>query len=870
MRKQYLLYILSLVILMCPTVAEAQLFKKKKKPEKVEKKKSDYERILTDKSCETSKGGLLTLHKTDGKLYVEFPVSTLGKEVLIGATLSGMSNPNLGTIGFKPDQPKMFKIVKVGNTLVLQWLNLGVHSLSGQLDTPDEALEVNYRNPDIASFKIEAFSKDSTSFLVNMTSFFSESNKLLKLLDDKFGGLKASVTPKSDLTNIKEIKAYKTNARIVVENSRVMKLTSPSGAVVRENYPATYQVTYSILQLPEKKMVPRLADTRVGIFQTRHYITNPESGKFENISLANRWRLEPKDTLAYLRGELTEVIKPIVFYIDDAFPKEWMQPIYRAVLNWNSAFEKIGFKNVMQVRDFPKNDPNFDPNDLQYSCIRYVPTPMENAFGPSWVDIRTGEIINASVHIYANVAKLINTWRFVQTAQVDESVRSGKLPKAVFDEALMYVVSHEVGHTLGFMHNMAASSAFPVDSLRSVSFTQKYGTTPSIMDYARFNYVAQPEDKGVKLTPPDLGVFDDFLIEWNYRAYPKSKGNPLAEAALLDSLVESHAKDSLYRYVMQQFSNRRYDPSAIEEDLGDDPMKAGDYGLKNLRYISFHLDEWVKDDSDGEVRKQFYNELALQAYRYMNNVSMMIGGIYIHPSSEKSGILRYRVVNKEKQREATKWLLRKAREFASIANPSLEAKLDKSNRPFELYADVVRQLALGRIFNVSMTAYLDSTSYQPLECLDDIYKDIFVQTLRGEERLSAEDMALQKVFVGMLGRGVSAAIKPGAQFLTAPTIVADEWKHYLDEQICADHCHTSVHLYANTEKHPYAPISFGDGYGENGDMWMTSVDATQSNLYYYGQKAKDLLESVVGKIENKDLKLHYNYLLRLLKKADKD
>ena len=308
-------------------------------------------------------------------------------------------------------------------------------------------------------------------------------------------------------------------------------------------------------------MRPRLADSCIVIFNPNKLSFSDEDDSIKSYSVLPRWNLQPKDTAAFLRGELTDPIKPIIFYIDSAFPATWKEGAKKGITRWNKAFEEIGFSNVVQVLDYPENDPDFDPDNLKYSCIRYVPARVSNAMGPSWVDPSTGEIINASVIIFQDVTKLLNQWRFVQTAQIDESIRNKKMSDSLVEESIAYILAHEVGHCLGFMHNMAASSAFPVDSLRSATFTQKYGTTPSIMDYARFNYVAQPTDKGVRLTPPDLGEYDYYLVDYAYRPHP-DKNNEFDETEVLEALIDSKAGNPAYRYGKQQVI-QRYGPRSL-------------------------------------------------------------------------------------------------------------------------------------------------------------------------------------------------------------------------------------------------------------------------------------------------------------------
>ena len=569
-------------------------FKKKKKKATTTTsvvKKDAYERILTEEKTDSAKGPFVSFYRTGEKLLMELPPSSIGRDMLIGATISSVSSPQFAEVGTRAGSVSHVRFVEKDSSIVMQAIN------SELLDAlpagnAKQAQATNYRNLDFYSFPIKARNKKTGGILFDVSSFFLRESKYFPVIAKVAGPYRVDADLKPEWIKVTSLKSFANNACISMERNYVTNMTGNSGNVAISNHPVSIGVQFTLALLPEDRMTPRLSDTRLGYFLTPKSIVN--DSLIDHASFINRWRVEPKDPAAYFAGQLSEPVKPIVFYIDNAFPEKWKPAMRNAVLRWNKAFERIGFKNVMQAVDFPTNDPNFDPDNFQYSCIRYLPTATENAMGPSWVDPRTGEIITATVLVYNDVVNVINSWRFIQTSQLDPAARTLDMPDSILLPTLEYIVTHEVGHTLGLMHNMASSAAIPTDSLRSASFTQKYGTTASIMDYARFNYVAQPTDKGVSLTPPELGVYDNYAIEWGYRVFPNSKSFR-DDVKPLMALVESHDNDPMYRYVLQQ-SRYRYDPTAIEEDLGDDAVKSSTYGLKNLEYILSHFDEWIPID----------------------------------------------------------------------------------------------------------------------------------------------------------------------------------------------------------------------------------------------------------------------------------
>ena len=707
-----------------------------------------YEKtFVNDPSCVSysNADGFVKFHKVSGKLYMELSDRAIGKRMLMASTVTAVSDPEVLPVGYKPTKPLYVRFERPDSLVI----NLCEITLLPDYDKTDSALSAAVRRTTLdtvlETFPLYCESPDGDAAVFDVTSFFGGGNEKLgpvKSGTSNYISTKFSLKKASDL--VTGVKVFEDNAAVTSShtytiNSDVLGLVS-----LKKDEPFTVTTTRTILMLPDDIMASRKADSRIGIFLTDRRLLR-DGEEIDKYSVINRWRIEPSDTAAYLGGECVEPEEHIVFYIDDAFPSKWKDAAVRGVLRWNSAFEDIGFKDVIQVRDFPDDDPEFDPDNLKYSCIRYVPSTVANAMGPSWVDPVSGEIINASVIVYNDVVSLAGGWRFCQTAQLDPRARLAQMPQDLLEETIEYVLAHEVGHCLGFMHNMAASAAWPTDSLRSPSFTRANGTTASIMDYARFNYVAQPEDIGVSLDPPYLGPYDRFLVKYAYSFIPEDADS------VVERWVDEKAGDPVYRYGRQQVK-ARYDPSAIEEDLGNDPVRSSEYGISNLKYIIAHNGEWADDatDPDGKLRRERYKLIVKQMGRYLSAVAANVGGIYLN--QVKSGVSSLEpavAVPAVVQKESLEWVLDNLLDMDWLSAEAASCPRILAGDEADILVFNTASDLFSTWENVIISSYM---ARDDIFTLVDWLKTIDSVIWRGD--LTPDRMTIQKIYVNSL---VSAA-----------------------------------------------------------------------------------------------------------------
>ena len=586
-----------------------------KEDSKKPKKEKTFEDIIT-KEAITDKG-LFNIHKVKEKYYYEINDTLFGREMLMVTRIAKTAS-GLGFGGGKQNTQVLRWQIK-DNKILLRVVSHNVVA-SDSLPVNEAVLNSNFE-PILYSFKIESKGIDSTSTLIEVTKLFNEDVKPLGFPQSRRKGYKIS-SLNSKKSFIESIKSYPEN----IESRHVKTYNSSSPPSNSSTGTISLEINNSMILLPKTPMKRRYFDQRVGWFARSQVDYGLDVQESKSLKYLDRWRLEVRDEdlEKFKNGELVTPKKQIVYYIDRATPVKWRKYLKQGIEDWQIAFEEAGFKNAIIAKDPPtkEEDPDWSPEDVRYSVVRYLASPIPNANGPHVSDPRSGEILESDINWYHNVMTLLRNWFFVQTAAINEDARGVSFDDEVMGRLIRFVSAHEVGHTIGLPHNMGSSSAYPVDSLRSATFTKKYGTAPSIMDYARFNYIAQPEDKGVALMP-DIGVYDKHSVRWGYRPIPDAK-TAKDEKKTLDKWIRDNENSLMHR-----FGSAGIDPSSQTEDLGDDAVKASEYGILNLKRIVPNLTKWTSEDGkDYSDLQTMYGQVLTQFNRYMGHVSSNIGGVY--------------------------------------------------------------------------------------------------------------------------------------------------------------------------------------------------------------------------------------------------
>ncbi|GEM50655.1 hypothetical protein EB1_04450 [Empedobacter brevis NBRC 14943 = ATCC 43319] len=712
-------------------MSSAVVYGQKKEDKKTEKEKTEKKDSIVTKVKKidelvkkgTYKKGLFNTIQVKTDIYFEIPDSLFGRQFLVVNKLSQVPM-QVNEAGLNKGMNYENKVISFYHDKVAKkvWVKTVVPQVSSPKDDAITAsVKDNFSESIIEVFDIEAQNSDSTAVAIKVNKIFDGNQKSF---NDVLTNVGLGGSVKANLSYVENVKTFPEN---IVVKSQLTTSVNEGGV----DLAVTLGVTSNIVLLSKTPMQPRFADNRVGYFTEKHWFFNDAQHKMEDQRFITKWRLEPKeeDKEKYLRGELVEPKKPIIYYIDPSTPKQWRQKIIAGVHDWQIAFEQAGFKNAIIAKEPTESDKDFDIDDVRYSVITYAASPKSNAMGPSVVDPRSGEILEADIIWWHNVMTSLHDWMRIQTGPIDPKARGNKFSDEHMGEAIRFVSSHEVGHTFGLKHNMGASFSYPVESLRSKEFTAKMGgTAPSIMDYARYNYVAQPED-GVTAITPKIGVYDKYAIEWGYRWFP----DQATEKTSLRKMIEKHEDDPMYFYGEQQSYLNTIDPRSQSEDLGDDAVLASEYGMKNLKRVSENILKWTYEDGKSYINtgKLYYQTIG-QWDLYSNHVLANVGGIYLNNTYFGIDKKAYQPVSAEMQRKAVDYLNENVINLPKwlFFNDILDKTYAIKNSPMGPYEQtpytLAREMQYGLIYNLFTDDRLlrmleNELNHQELKSNDKIY-----------------------------------------------------------------------------------------------------------------------------------------------------
>lgn len=678
---------------------------------KKEPKETEYQKII--KKGGTVTDGLFRVRHIEDKYYFEVPDSMLGRYILCVTRFTAVPQ-NFGQFAGEEITHSTIYFEKrdTSQIMIRQYV---LSHLADNGDNISRTLEQSTVDPIVQAFKVIGQNEEKDASLIEVTSLFNSDNNLMSFSNTDKTTLKVGGLMK-DRTFIDTIKVFPTN--IEVATTRTYG-SSPARSEASRTGTITMAFNTSMVLLPKEPMRKRLWDDRVGYFVNNFVRFSDDQHKTEHESIISRYRLVPKNKKKYLRGELTEPEKQIVYYIDPATPKKWIPYLIQGINDWNVAFEAAGFKNAITAKVLPEDDPNVSLEDARYSVLRYLPSETENAYGPRIVDPRSGEIIEAHICWFHNVMNLLTKWYMVQCGAVDKRAQTMHFDDKLMGELIRFVSSHEVGHSLGLRHNMGASFATPVEKLRDKAWVEKNGHTASIMDYARFNYVAQPEDNiSPKGLFPRINDYDKWAIKWGYQWRPEFKDEYEEKEKLMTETTNILKGNPRLWFGGE---GRNEDPRAQTEDLSDNNVKASEYGIKNLKRVMQHLPQWTKEENDQyDDLVEMYKAVTDQFNRYMNHVAKNIGGRYIN---NMPGLEPYAPVPAARQREALQYLGRNIFEAPEWLYPA--NILSKSGADAGTTQQQQQTNLLTRLMTPLMLSNISTSDYAVNQYLDDLFAQVW-------------------------------------------------------------------------------------------------------------------------------------------------
>lgn len=665
-----------------------------------------------------AKSKFASFSSAGSSLLLTLPKSYLGKDILMSACVKSTTHYKYAEVGTRPKV--LLTYFELAGDKV--YLKQRATNIVGDEENENERQSLSDNNKDYYLAVLPLYDNGSQTVTVDVTKLF-QTDEVFSPFSPWFR--KATVKYNKNYSRIESVKAFDDNFSVKTLMSFDV---TPKGNDDLKNNICSSEVVISALLLPEQKMRPRISDSRIGLFdKTLNQYDLNKSDLYGKVSYVERWNIQPKDWAAWKKGKVVEPTKHIVYYLDDQFPESWKEPLRKGILEWNEVFESFGLKNVIIVKDYPKNDSDFDEDNLKYNCIRYIPTDRGGAQGPSWSDPRTGELYCADVYVWGSLADFALRTGYVQTAQACEEIRGGKMPAQMFADHLQCVINHEIGHTLGLAHNMAGSQAYSVDQLLNPEFVKKNGLSASTMDYIYFNYIVPPGRKDIPLSYTNLGPYDKNVLKYIY--YPTDPSLSIEDDwKVVAKFVDEHEGDARYRYGEQQWGTF-YDPTVVNYDISNEPLRAGSMGISNMKYVLKHMGEWLKGQDKTQLKQEIYKSLVEQYRTIVKNNLYYTGGVKLAHVLNGSRNNNYEVTDYQLQKDAFAWVAKELKSSDWLNERSVtkdfDAAPDASIELADFFADQIVKLYKKIDFANSLQA---KKQYTMGDFTDDIFKLYFEAT----------------------------------------------------------------------------------------------------------------------------------------------